>query len=131
MSTFTKLIWSKGDTATLNGGSLKLMDKFTNLRSSSSSTENDVNMQLAKPWTAIDRLLIIWKSDLVDKIKCNFFLAVVMSILLDGCITWMLIECIKKKARWELHENAMSYIEQILEVTSHKTATVWLPTFDL
>ena len=33
-----------------------------------------------------------------------------------------------EKARQELHKNVVSYIEQILEETSHKTATVWLPT---
>ena len=26
-----------------------------------------------KAWTAIDKLLIIWKSDLTDKMKCSFF----------------------------------------------------------
>ena len=39
----------------LKAGPLKLMDKFTYIRSSVSSTENDINMQLAKAWTAINR----------------------------------------------------------------------------
>ena len=30
----------------------------------------------------------------------------------------------QEKARQELHKNAKSYTEQILEATSHKTATV-------
>ena len=38
----------KGDIFTLNGGSLKLVDKFRYLGSSVSSTENDINVQLAK-----------------------------------------------------------------------------------
>ena len=62
----------KGDMSTLNGGTLKLVDKFIYLKSSISSTENDINMQLAKAWTAINRLSIIWKSDLSNEIKCNF-----------------------------------------------------------
>ena len=62
-----------GDISILNGGSLKSVDKFTYLGSSISSTENDINIWQAKTWTAINRLLIIWKSDLSDKIKCNFF----------------------------------------------------------
>ena len=33
-----------------------------------------------------------------------------------------------KKARWEVHKNATSYTEQILEETSHKTAAAWPPT---
>ena len=34
----------KGDMSTLNGGSQKLADKFMCLRSSITSTENDINM---------------------------------------------------------------------------------------
>ena len=34
----------------------------------------------------------------------------------------------RKKARWQLHKKARSYIEQILEATSHKTAAVLPPT---
>ena len=52
----------KGDISTLNGGSLKLVDKFIYLGSSILSTENEFNMQLAKAWIAINRLSIIWKS---------------------------------------------------------------------
>ena len=46
---------------TLKGGFLKLVDKFAYLGSSVSSTENDINTQLAKAWSAIDRLSVIWK----------------------------------------------------------------------
>ena len=37
------------------------------------SIENDSRMRLVKIDTAIDRLSIIWKSELSNKIKCNFF----------------------------------------------------------
>ena len=67
------------------------------LRSSVSSTEKDIDTQLMKAWTAIDKLLIIWKSDLTDKMKCSFFQAVVMSILLYGCTTWTLTKQLEKK----------------------------------
>ena len=50
-----------------------------------------------KAWTTIGRLSIIWKSDLSDKIKHNFFQAAVVSILLNDCTTWMLTKCIEKK----------------------------------
>ena len=56
-----------GDISTLNGGSLKLVDKFTYLGSSVSSTETDIDTRQAKAWTAFDRLSVIWKSDLTDK----------------------------------------------------------------
>ena len=80
----------KGGINTLTGVSLKLEDKFMYLSRSTSSTENDINIHLAKAWTAIDRLLIILKSDLSNRIKCNFFQAAVMSILLYGFKRWML-----------------------------------------
>ena len=80
----------RGDISTLNVSSLKLMDKFTNLGNRVSSTETDVNTRLAKAWTTNDKVSIIWKSDLTDKIKCSFFQAVVVSILLYGCTTWTL-----------------------------------------
>ena len=44
----------RGDISTLNGSSLKLVDKFTHLGSRVSSTEKDVNMRLAKAWTAVE-----------------------------------------------------------------------------
>ena len=87
----------RGDISTLKGGPLKLEDKFTYLGSSVSSTENDINMRLAKVWTVIDRASVIWKSDLTDKIKCSFFQAAVVWILLYGCTTWTLTKRMEKK----------------------------------
>ena len=62
-----------------------------------SSTENDIDTRLTKAWTAIDRLSIIWKSDLTDKMKRSFFQAAVVSILLYGCTTWTLTKRLEKK----------------------------------
>ena len=86
-----------GDISTQDGTSLKLVDKFTYLGSSVSSTEKDIDTRLTKAWTAIDRLSIIWKSDLTDKMKRSFFQAAVVSILLYGCTTWTLTKRLKKK----------------------------------
>ena len=86
-----------GNISTLDGTSLKLVDKFTYLGSSISSTEKDIDTRLTKAWKAIDRLLIIWKSDLTDKMKRSFFQAVVVSILLYGCTTWTLTKQLEKK----------------------------------
>ena len=69
----------------------------TSLGSSGSSTETDVNTGLTKAWTAINRLSVIWKSDLTDKIKRSFFQAAVMSILLYGYATWTLTKRMEKK----------------------------------
>ena len=86
-----------GDISTLDGISLKLVNKFTYIGRSVSSTEKDIGTRLTKAWTAIDRLLIIWKSDLTDKMKGSFFQAVVVSILLYGCTTWTLTKRLEKK----------------------------------
>ena len=86
-----------GDISTLNGSALKLVDKFTYLGSSVSLTENDIDTRLAKAWTAIDRISVIWKSDLTDKIKRSFFQPAVMSILLYGCTTGTLTKRMEKK----------------------------------
>ena len=86
-----------GDISTLGGSTLKLVDKFTYLGSSISSTEKDIDTRLAKAWTAIDRLSVIWKSDLTDKMKHSFFQAAVVSILPYGCTTWTLTKCMERK----------------------------------
>ena len=104
-----------GDISTLNGSSLKLVEKFTYHGSSDSSTENDINTGLAKVWTAIDRLSVVWMSDLTDKKKCTFFPAAVVSILLYRCTIWTLTK---------LHKNAANNNEQVLEVAPLKAAAV-------
>ena len=86
-----------GDITTLDRTALKLVDKFTYLGNSVSSTEKDIDTRLTKAWTAVDRLSIIWKSDLTDKMKRSFFQAAVVSILLYGCTTWTLTKRLKKK----------------------------------
>ena len=42
------------------------------------------------------QLSIIWKLDLIDKMKRSFFQAAVVSILLYGCTTWTLTKRLKK-----------------------------------
>ena len=84
-----------GNISTLDGTSLKLVDKSTYQGSSVSST--DIDTRLTKAWTAIDKLSIIWKSDLTDKMKRSFFQAAVGSILLYGCTTWTLTKRLEKK----------------------------------
>ena len=64
---------------------LKLVDKFTDLRSNVSSTEKDIDTRLTKAWT-----------DLTDKMKRSFFQAAVVSILLYGCTTWTLTKRLEK-----------------------------------
>ena len=86
-----------GNISTLNSSSLKLVDKFTYLGSSVSSTEKDIDTQLTNAWTAIHRLSVIWQSDQTDKMKCSFFQAAIVLILLHGCTTWTLTKWLEKK----------------------------------
>ena len=85
------------DISTQDGTSLKLVDKFTYLGSSVSSTKKYIDTRLTKVWTAINRLSIIWKSDLNDKMKRSFFQTAVVSILLYGCTTWTPTKRLEKK----------------------------------
>ena len=110
-----------GDISTLDGTPLKLVDKFTYLGSSISSTKKDIDTRLMKAWTAINRLSIIWKSDLTDKMKRSFFQAAVVLIQLYGCTT--------EEARRQLHKNAASNIEQVLAATPHKAPSIRPPAF--
>ena len=86
-----------GDISTLDGTFLKLVDKFAYLGSCVSSTEKNIDTRLTKAWTAIEKLSIIWKSDLTDKMKRSFFQAAVVLILLYGCTTWTLTKRLEKK----------------------------------
>ena len=66
------------DISTRDRTPLKLVDKFIYLGSSISSTKKEIDMWLIKAETAINRLSIIWKSDLTDKMKRSFFQAAVV-----------------------------------------------------
>ena len=118
-----------GNITTLDGASLRLVDKFTYLGSSVSSTENDIDTRLTKAWTAIDRLSIIWKSDLTDEMKRSFFQAAVVSILLYGCTTMDANQTAGEETWRQLHKNVESNIEQVLATTPHETPTVRPPAY--
>ena len=59
--------------------------------------KKNIDARLTKAWTTIDKLSIIWKSELTDKMKRSFFQAAVLSILLYGCTTWTLTKQMEKK----------------------------------
>ena len=73
-----------------------------------------------------------------DKIKQEFFQAVAESVLMNGCTTCILTQSLeekkkkkKKKPRWQLHKDALSCFEQILEAAPNKIAAVCPLTFHL
>ena len=113
-----------GNISTQDGTSLKLVDKFTYLGSSVSSTEKDIDTRLTKTWIVIDKLSVIWKLDLTDKLKRSFFQAAVVSILLYGGTTWTLKKTAGEEARRQLHKNIANNIKQALAATPHKAPTI-------
>ena len=54
-------------------------------------------MTSTRDWQRHGQLSVIWKSDLTNKIKCSFFRAAVVSILLYVRTTWTLTKRIEKK----------------------------------
>ena len=60
---------------------LKSIDLFIYLSSNISSIESDVNICIVEVLTTIERLLIIRRSNLLDKIKRQFFQYVTVSVL--------------------------------------------------
>ena len=87
-----------GNISTLNGSSLKLVDKFTYLGSSISSIGTYIDTRLTKAWTAINSLSVIQKSDRTDKMKY-------------GCTTWTLTKGLEKK----LYGNYTRMLQAILK----------------
>ena len=118
-------IYETGNITTLNGTPLKLVDNY--LGSSVSSTEKDIDTRLTKVWKGVDRLSILWKSDLTDKMKCSFFQAAVVSILLYGCTTWTLTKRLEKKLDGNYTRILRAILNKSLRQHPHKTPTIRPP----
>ena len=76
-----------------------------------SSTEKDIDMRLTKECTAIDKLSIIWKSDMTDKNETQFLLG---SGRVDTAVWMHQLDANKtagEEARRQLHKNVESNIE--------------------
>ena len=67
---------------TLYNKPVKFVYHFKYIGSSVSSTGSDVNIRWEKVCTIIDGLSIIWKFNLSDRIKQEFFQVVAVSVLL-------------------------------------------------
>ena len=94
-----------------------------------SSTEKDIDRRLAKAWTAIDWLSVIWKSDLTDKMKRSFFQAAVVSILLYGCTTLTLTKRIEKKLDGNYTRILRAILNKSWRQHLTKASAVRLPTY--
>ena len=82
---------------------------------------NNFSILISKAWTAIDKLSIIWMSDLTDKMKRTG----------SGCVDtaiWMhhmdAYEAAAEEAGRKLYKNVESSIKQVLATTPHETPTI-------
>ena len=81
----------------LRGEKIKQVADFKYLGSYVASTERDVGIRIGKAWGALNQLDKIWKSNLPDNLKRNFFRAAVESVLAYGSISWALTSQLEKK----------------------------------
>ena len=73
------------------------MKDFKYLGSYIASTEKDIEIRIGKAWGAVNQLDSIWKSNLPDTLKRNFFRATVESVLVYGSTAWTLTTALESK----------------------------------
>ena len=73
-----------GDLVTLVGNKLKQVDNFKYLGSWIQSSEKDMNIRIGQAWSALNKMMKVWKSNLKNHLKVGFFRATVESVLLYG-----------------------------------------------
>ena len=78
------------------GIQIKRFNDFKYIGSYVSATEKYVKIRLAKSWEALHAMNNIWKSNLANNLKRNFFRATVESVLVYGAITWTLTKSLEK-----------------------------------
>ena len=79
-----------GDIISLNGGKLKKVEDFKYLGSWIRNSEKDVGIRIAKAWSAMNKMDMIWKSELRRDLKIQYFRATVECALLYGSESWTL-----------------------------------------
>ena len=66
-----------GNIKSKNGNIIKQVENFKYLGSYIRSTENDIEIRIAKVWSALNSIHTIWKSKMCDNLKRSFFRATV------------------------------------------------------
>ena len=78
-----------------------------------------------------NRLTIIWKSYFSDKIKREFFRAVAVSVLLNGCTVWTLPKRLDNKLDGNYTRILRAVLKKVLEAALYKRVAVWPLTSNL
>ena len=87
----------EGTIKTKSGNSIKAVENFIYLGSESNSTEKELKICIDKAWAALNKMNSVWKSNLPDKLKREFFRATVEQVLLYGATTWTLTKYLESK----------------------------------
>ena len=95
------------------------INQFIYLGSNILSTKSDINIHVGKAWIAIDWLMMKWKSDHSDKIKWEFFQAMLILFLHHSDINETLGQ--------ELQNAVACSFEQILDAAPCKQLYDYLP----
>ena len=80
----------------VDGNALNQVKDFLCLRSWISFCSKDINVRIGKAWTALLKLNTIWKSNLPDDIKTDFFRETVETVLLYGSNAWTLTQALSE-----------------------------------
>ena len=56
-----------------------------------------MKIRIAKAWAALNKMDVVWKSDLTNDLKRSFFRATVESIMMYGATTWTLTKSLESK----------------------------------
>ena len=103
--------------STLKGGPLKLVNKFTYLGSSVSSTEKDISTRLSKAWRAIDRLscgpMLVTAPNIVWLLVTVLVGAIVFvtTTLASGCLLCQILPC--PRCVWKIHGGWLTQFSRI------------------
>ena len=86
-----------GAITTVEGHTLKQVDDFQYLGSWIDTCSKDISIRIGKAWTALLKLNTIWKSNMSESLRVQFFRATVETVLLYGSTAWTLTKALKKK----------------------------------
>ena len=70
-----------GDLVTLGGNKLKQADNFKYLGLWIQSSEKDMNIRIGQAWSALNKMMTVWKSNLKNHLKIGFLCTTVESVL--------------------------------------------------
>ena len=85
------------DLLTHQGNVLERVDDFEYLGSWITNTEPDMKIRIAKAWSTLNKMDVVWKSTLNRDLKISFFRATVESVLLYGAESWTLTKTLQTR----------------------------------